>query len=59
MPVPAAIRFAKGKWALASFGARGPQSPVRLKLPMRPEAVELDPHQWVLSESTTARAQAK
>ncbi len=59
MPVPAAIRFAKGKWALASFGARGPQSPVRLKLPMRPEAVELDPHQWVLSESTTARPQSK
>jgi hypothetical protein len=56
MPVPVAIRFAKGKWALASFGARGPQSPVRLKLPMRPEAVELDPHQWILSESTTARA---
>ena len=56
MPVPVAIRFAKAKWALASFGARGPQSPVRLKLPMRPEAVELDPHQWVLSESTTARA---
>ncbi|HXN45414.1 MAG TPA: M1 family aminopeptidase [Bryobacteraceae bacterium] len=59
MPVPVAIRFAKARWALASFGVRGPQSPVRLKLPMRPESVELDPHQWVLSESTTARAAGK
>ncbi|MGO9094438.1 MAG: M1 family aminopeptidase [Bryobacteraceae bacterium] len=59
MPLPLSIRFAKGKWALASFGVRGTQSPVRLKLPMRPEAVDLDPHQWILSESTTTRAKGK
>ncbi len=59
MALPVSIRFGKGQWALASFGVRGPQSPVRLKLPMRPEAVDLDPHQWILSESTTTRAQGK
>lgn len=56
MPLPVSIRFAKGKWALASFGVRGPESPVRLKPPMGPEAVELDPHQWVLAGSMTTRA---
>ncbi len=54
-PLPVSIRFGKNKWAMAAFGVQGTQSPVRLKLPMKPESVELDPHQWILSEKTTTR----
>jgi hypothetical protein len=49
MPLPLEIRFGI-RVALGSIQARAPRTPVMVKLPARPDAVELDPRQWVLSE---------
>lgn len=48
------IKFSIGKKseALTTVAAVGPQSQFNLKLPQRPDKVELDPHNWVLSEKT-------
>ncbi len=35
--------------------ARGPQQPVNIVLPGKPESVGLDPDFWVLSEKTSTR----
>jgi hypothetical protein len=36
--------------------AVGPTTAFELKLPSKPQKVELDPAMWVLSEKTSARA---
>jgi aminopeptidase N len=53
MPLPLDIRFPGGKTAHGTIAASGKETPVNLKLPMRPEKVELDPGLWVLSEKTS------
>ncbi len=57
MPLPLTFKFGGDKVARGTILANGPQQPVSLVLPMRPESVELDPELWVLSEKTTTRKQ--
>jgi hypothetical protein len=53
MPLPLRITFSKETSGIASIAVLGKESPVRLKLPRRPQKVELDPQLWVLSEKTS------
>lgn len=53
MPLPLVIHFPGGKTALGTVAARGGQTPINIRLPQRPEKVELDPDLWILSEKTS------
>jgi aminopeptidase N len=55
MLLPLVVSFGENQIARANIGVLGLQSPVTLKLPRRPNKVELDPDRWVLSEKTTTR----
>jgi hypothetical protein len=55
MPLPLVFKFGGNQSARGTLLANGPQQPFSIPLPMRPEAVELDPDMWVLSEKTTTR----
>jgi hypothetical protein len=53
MPLPLMITFSKSNFGIAPVAVLGKESPVRIKLPARPQKVELDPDLWVLSEKTS------
>jgi aminopeptidase N len=53
MPLPLVMYFHGGMVARGTVIARGPHTPVNIKLPQSPEKVELDPELWVLSEKTS------
>jgi hypothetical protein len=55
MPLPVTLDFGGGKEAIATVAALGPKTPFKIKLPARPQKVQLDPTSWVLSEKTTTR----
>lgn len=55
MPLPLVFKFGGNQTARGTVMAAGPQQPVSITLPMRPESVELDPDMWVLSEKTTTK----
>ncbi len=55
MPLPVEFKFAGKKTATGIVVANGTKAPFRLKLPMRPEKIELDPYHWVLSEKTETK----
>ncbi len=57
MPLPLVLKFSGGRVARGTVIAKGPQQPVSITLPMRPESVELDPDLWVLSEKTSTKKQ--
>jgi len=57
MPLPVVMKFGGGRVARGTILARGPQSPVNIMVPARPESVELDPDMWVLSDKTTTKKQ--
>jgi len=57
MPLPLSISFSKGTAGVATIAARGKESPVRLRLPKRPQRIVLDPQLWVLSEKTSTSSQ--
>ena len=52
MPLPIRFRFGGDKFGDATVAALGAKTPFRLKLPMSPTKVELDPDHWILSEKT-------
>jgi aminopeptidase N len=52
MPLPVRIETGKGRQALGVIYARGPQTPVRIRIGERPTKVELDPDRWILSAKT-------
>jgi aminopeptidase N len=52
MPLPLVITFSGGRTAYGTVAALGPKKPFQIKLPERPEKLELDPQKWVLSEKT-------
>jgi len=56
MLLPVVFRFDGDQHATTTVQVVGPESPVRIKLPMRPRKVELDPALWVLSEKSKAKA---
>lgn len=55
MPLPLVFRFGKDQVARGTIPAMGPATPVTIKLPARPNEVELDPDNWVLSEKTSTK----
>lgn len=56
MPLPLVMKLGKGI-ARTTVVAAGPETPFAIKLPARPDHVELDPDYWVLSEKTTTQKQ--
>jgi hypothetical protein len=53
MPLPLLIYLPGGKIARGTIVVQGSQRPVAIRLPQRPEKVELDPDLWILSEKTS------
>ncbi len=52
MPLPLVARFGGGKVARTLAYALGPKTEIAIKLPSKPDGVELDPDLWVASEKT-------
>jgi hypothetical protein len=55
MPLPVTLHFGGGKTAVGTVAALGPKAPFKIRLPAKPQKVELDPDSWVLSEKTSTR----
>ena len=55
MPLPVLISFGKNQEARGTVMAHGPKAPIQIRLPARPQKVELDPHHWVLSDKTSTK----
>jgi Peptidase family M1 domain len=55
MPLPLVFKFGPGKTAYGTVLAYGAKTPFKIKLPSRPEGVELDPDHWILSEKTSSK----
>lgn len=55
MLLPLIFRFGKDQVARGTIHAIGPATPVTIKLPARPNEVELDPDNWVLSDKTSTK----
>lgn len=55
MPLPLMMKFGGNKEASGTVAALGPKTPFKIKVPARPQKVELDPNNWVLSEKTSTR----
>jgi hypothetical protein len=55
MPLPLVFSFGGDQQARGTIHAYGPKTPFQIKLPMKPKKVELDPHNWVLSEKTSTK----
>ncbi len=52
-PIPLVIRYPGGKFAHGTIAVQGERTPINLKLPMRPDKIELDPDLWILSDKTS------
>lgn len=55
MPLPVLIKFGGDKIATGTVAALGPKTPFKIKLPQKPQKVELDPNNWILSEKTSTK----
>jgi hypothetical protein len=55
MPLPVVISFGGKQEALGTVIAHGPSQPFQIRLPARPQKVELDPHHWVVSDKTSTK----
>ncbi|HLG17990.1 MAG TPA: M1 family aminopeptidase [Blastocatellia bacterium] len=56
MPLPLVFTFSGNQAARGTIPALGKKTPFELKLPMKPQKVELDPESWILSEKTSAKS---
>jgi hypothetical protein len=54
MVLPLALTFGK-QTGVTTVNAYGPTTPFKIRLPSRPNKVELDPKRWVLSEKTSTK----
>lgn len=55
MPLPVRIGMGGDKVATGIVAALGSKTPFKIKLPTKPQKVELDPNSWVLSEKTSTK----
>jgi len=55
MALPVVLTFDGDRQGRALVTARGPSTPVEIRVASRPKNVELDPESWILSETTGAR----
>ena len=53
MPLPLVVTFGKDHMGVVDVAVHGKESPFKIKLPSRPQKIELDPLLWVLSEKTS------
>jgi len=53
MPIPLVITMAKGSKGVVDIAVMGKETPFKIKLPSRPQKIELDPELWVLSDHTS------
>lgn len=56
MPLPITFTFSDNNIARGTIAVLGNKTPFKLKLPSKPSKMELDPHQWVISEKTSTKA---
>jgi hypothetical protein len=54
MPLPLTVTLSKGSQGIIPVAVRGKESPIKVRLPSRPQKIELDPQLWILSEKTSA-----
>lgn len=52
MVLPVTITFGEDRMARTIVPAVGSKTPFNIKLPRRPQKIELDPQKWILSEKT-------
>ena len=55
MPIPLRLSFGGSRVATGTIAAYGPSTPIKLKLPMKPEKVEIDPDKWILAEKISTK----
>jgi hypothetical protein len=55
MPIPIRISFGGNRIAMGTIAAFGPTTPIQLKLPMKPEKIEIDPDKWVLADKISVK----
>jgi hypothetical protein len=55
MVLPIVLSFGEKQEGGAAIRAYGLKSTFKLRLPMRPKKVELDPHHWIISEKTSTK----
>ena len=55
MVLPLGLSFGEKQEGVAAVGALGPKTTFKLRLPMRPKKIELDPHHWIISEKTSTK----
>ena len=55
MALPLLFTFGPDRYAGGTIHAFGPKTPFQIKLPAKPEKVELDPYRWVLSDKTETK----
>ena len=53
MPLPLVITLSKGSKGIVPIAASGKETPFKIRLPARPQKIELDPDLWVLSDHTS------
>jgi aminopeptidase N len=54
MPMPVVLKI-NGQQGQVMVLANGPDNPVKIALPGKPESVELDPDLWIFSEKTITK----
>jgi Peptidase family M1 domain len=55
MVLPIVFSFGEKQEGSATVQALGPSTPFKLRLPMRPKKIELDPRHWIISEKTSTK----
>ena len=55
MVLPVKLSFGGKQQAMGTVLVQGASSPFRIKLPMRPKKVELDPDHWIISEKVSSK----
>ena len=55
MPLPLVIHYPGGRVAFGTVAVQGRHTSVNIRLPQRPEKVELDPDLWILSDKTSTK----
>ncbi len=53
--LPLVMKMGKDQVAKGPVAAQGPKTPISIRLPARPQDVQLDPDLWILSEKTSAK----
>ncbi len=56
MVLPVTISFGGDQVARGTVHAHGPSAQFQIRLPARPRKVELDPQHWIISQSTSTKA---